>query len=173
MRKINILNTVCCLSFVLAGCASHNAQNIEETTKRDMHTKAYELKITPVIGSRQDDAKVIRDMGKILKVWVAPYKNKGTFVSAHDNFVVAKEPDFIIGEAVPQSGWKSMKTPVNNIPFVFRDADMDTKESIDEETIVKYNNNVYKQQNDENIAKARLDDSSNIFDNEIKKFLGE
>lgn len=158
--------------FLFIGCSSKDEPKPNEVVKKDMHTKPYELKITPVIGSRQDDAKVIRDMGKILKVWVAPYKNKGTFVSAHDNFVVAREADFIIGESIPQSNWKSIKTPINNIPFVFRDADLDQKQNIDEETIVKYNNNVYKQQNDENIAKDRLQQSGS-FDSEIKKFLKE
>jgi hypothetical protein len=159
--------------FMISGCSSRSENPIPNDeiygSRSEIHTKPYELKITPIVGSRQDDSKVIRDMGKILKVWIAPYKNKETFVSAHDNFVVAKEPDFVVGETVPQRNWKAMKTPVNNVPFMFRSADMDTE--LNQETIVKYNNNVYKQQNNPDEAVNKINKADTEFDNEIKKFI--
>lgn len=128
--------------------------------------------IKPIIGTRQDDAKIVMDMGKIMKIWIAPYKNGGTLVSSHDNYVVAKEPDFVIGESVPKKNWRSMKTPTNPIPFLFRDEDLDTATQINKEEIVKFNNVVYKQENNVKTAVKRLD-KSNKYDEQIKKFLNK
>lgn len=156
---------------VTTGCTS-SPKPKELSSRKDILTKPYELMITPVVGSRQDDTKVIMDMGKIMKIWIAPYKNKGTFVSSHDNYVVAKAPDFVVGEAVPQNNWRSMKTPTSKIPFIFRDADLDNSENLDKEEIVKYNNNIYKQQNNVEVAKERLQ-KANLYDDEIKNFLNK
>jgi len=167
-------------TFIISGCATkqENCFNKDVNGKcisrmkdrREIHTKPYQLKITPIVGSRQEDAKVIMNMGKVLKIWIAPYKNKGTFVSGHDNFVIAKKADFIMGESVPQRNWKSIKTPINSIPFIFRDADLDKSNTLESKEIVKYNNNVYKQENDKQVALDRLNESS-IYDKEIKEFL--
>ncbi|MFA6195371.1 MAG: hypothetical protein WC656_01850 [Sulfurimonas sp.] len=171
-KKLYVLSVVC-MTLLSTGCSSNKPTPTSDLVKRkDILTKPYELKITPIVGSRQNDSKVVMDMGKVMKIWIAPYKNKDTFVSAHDNFVVAKAPDFVVGETVPQSNWKSMKTPVKNIPFQFRNADLDNAEKLEEEEIVKYNNNVYEQQNDENVAKERMKEA-NGFDKEIKAFLNE
>ncbi len=162
------------ITTALSGCFARNpvSQKLEVAKKKIIHTKAYQLKITPIIGSRQDDSKVIMDMGKIMKIWVASYKNNKTFVSSHDNFVVAVAPDFVIGETVPQKNWKSMKTPTNNIPFIFRDADLDSSDELESAEIVKYNNIVYQQQNDVKKAEKRLE-KANIYDETIKEFLND
>ena len=174
MRIIqNRVNALILFGLVLlsTGCSSNKPEPTPELiSRKDVHTKPYELKITPIIGSRQDDAKVIMDMGKIMKIWIAPYKNEGVFVSSHDNYVVAKEADFVLGETVPQKNWKAMKTPTNNIPFQFRDADLDQSSKLEEEEIVKYNNNVYEQQNSEDVAIERIEEA-NSYDKEIKAFL--
>jgi len=112
------------------------------------------------------------DMGKIMKIWIAPYKNKGTFVSSHDNYVVAKAPDFVLGEEIPQRNWRSMKTPINKIPFQFRDADLDEAKELGSKEIVEYNNVIYQQQNNQKAAVKRMN-KSNLYDEEIKRFLEE
>ena len=176
MKKTSICILIALgLVFSFQGCSTKEVPIIKEPSKRDIHTKSYQLNITPIIGSRQNDTKVIMDMGKVMKVWIAPYKNKGTFVSSHDNYVVAKAPDFVLGETVPQKNWKSMKTPTNNIPFLFRDADLDRLDRdtpLNQEDIVNYNNNVYKQQNAKTISSERKEKLS-IYDKEIKKFLNK
>jgi hypothetical protein len=159
---------------LFSGCASKNSslekEAFELERRSDIHTKAYQLKITPIIGTRQDDAKVVMDMGKVLKVWIAPYKDGKTLVSSHDNYVVAQAPDFVIGEKIPKKNWKGLIAPEKKIPFLFRDADLDNAKEINEEEIVKYNNIVYKQQNNTEESLKRLD-KANVYDQEIKKFL--
>ena len=156
--------------FLISGCSNAKPVASKISLRKDILTKPYQIKITPIIGTRQDDAKVIMDMGKVMKVWIAPYKNNSTFVSSHDNFVVAKKPEFVVGETVPQKNWRSMKTPVNEVPFLFRNADMDTANNLSNREVVDFNNNVYKQQNDVNVAKKRLKADSK-YDQEIKNFL--
>lgn len=158
---------------LLGGCAGKDealSKAIDELERDKIHTKPYQLKITPIIGTRQDDAKVVMDMGKIIKVWIAPYKDGKTLVSSHDNYVVAQAPDFIVGEQVPNKNWRGMIAPENKIPFLFRDADLDKANKLEEEEIVKYNNIVYKQQNDVSESEKRLEGTSK-FDEEIKRFL--
>ena len=169
-----------CSTLFKNGCSSKQVGCFEKDSdgncisqmkdRKEIHTKPYQLKITPIVGSRQDDAKVIMNMGKVLKIWIAAYKDKGTFVSSHDNFVIAKEADFVVGENIPQKNWKSMKTPINPIPFLFRDADLDKANTIGSKEIVKYNNNIYTQENDEQVALDRINEAS-IYDKEIKEFL--
>lgn len=170
--RLNILALIG-TALLISGCSSKKENVVPNLQNRkDILTKPYQLKITPIIGSRQDDAKVIMDMGKIMKIWIAPYKNQNTFVSSHDNYVVAKAPDFVVGENVPQQNWKAMKTPVKSMPFLFRDADLDKSDKLEKEEIVQYNNNIYKQQNDVNEAQERIEESSS-YDKEIKAFLAE
>ncbi|MBW6487561.1 hypothetical protein [Sulfurimonas sp.] len=160
---------------VFGGCSQKKdviPDMISDIERDKIHTKPYQLKITPIIGTRQDDAKVVMDMGKIIKVWVAPYKDGKTLVSSHDNYVVAQAPDFIIGESVPNKNWKGLVAPENKIPFLFRDSELDNANKIEEEEIIKYNNIVYQQQNDTNESVKRLEKTT-VFDSEIKKFLDQ
>jgi len=171
MRKIGQIAFTILIAASFSGCSSSEAQPKQiRPLRKDMHTKPYELKITPIVGTEQDDSKVVMDMGKVMKIWIAPYKNKDVFVSAHDNFVVAKKPEFVIGEKVPQKNWGSMHTPINRIPFVFRDADLDKATKLGKEEIVKYNNNIYKEQNNPKLAKQRINES-NKYDKQIINFL--
>jgi len=157
--------------FLFNGCS--NKKPLPTQIKRkDIHTKPYELMIKPIIGTRQDDTKVVMDMGKVMKIWIAPYKNGGTLVSSHDNYVVARAPDFVVGEAVPKKSWRSMKTPTNPIPFLFRNEDLDKSTQISKEGIVEFNNVINKQENDVRTAIKRLD-MSNKYDERIKEFLNK
>jgi len=174
MRNIWQIITFILMIVLLSGCGSQEAKPPKQTiiSRKDIHTKSYQLKITPIIGTRQDDAKVVMDMGKIMKIWIAPYKNKDVFVSSHDNFVVAKKPDFVVGEAVPQKNWSSMHTPINRMPFVFRDADLDRATKLGKEEIVKYNNTIYREENSPKISKQRVSES-NKYDKQIIDFLNK
>ncbi|MCK9549285.1 hypothetical protein [Aquamicrobium sp.] len=57
-----------------------------------------------IVGTRQEDARVIYDTGRVLKVWIAPYYQGGTMISAHDNFVVVSSPRFVVGQSVDKNG---------------------------------------------------------------------
>jgi len=174
--KITNISLLLGIGIITSGCMGIGPKKpLDENriiSRKDIHTKPYQLNITPIIGSRQDDTKVVMDMGKIMKIWIAPYKNKGTFVSSHDNYVVAKAPDFVLGEEIPQRNWRSMKTPINKIPFQFRDADLDEAKELGSKEIVEYNNVIYQQQNNQKAAVKRMN-KSNLYDEEIKRFLEE
>jgi len=172
MREIGQIAFVVLTAVFFVGCSSSEVKPPKQklVLRKDIHTKPYELKITPIVGTRQDDEKVVMDMGKVMKIWIAPYKNNGVLVSSHDNFVVAKKPEFVIGEKVPQKNWSSMHTPINRIPFVFRNADLDKATKLGKEEIVKYNNNIYKEENNPKIAEQRVE-KSNKYDKQIIDFL--
>lgn len=169
IKNKKIILVVSIATALLSGCANKPKPKIMQPRK-DILTKPYRLKITPIIGTRQDDTKVIMDMGKVLKVWIAPYKNNKVFVSAHDNFVVAKKPEFVVGENIPKKNWDSMHTPTNPIPFVFRNADLDKATKLEKKEIVEFNNNIYKEENNPNVSKQRIK-KSNKYDKQIINFL--
>jgi len=71
-------------------------------------------KQTPYIQTRTNVGRVIRDQGKVQKIWVAPVVNKkGDLVSAHEIYAVVKDPKWIIGENTPK---KPKNARVGEVP---------------------------------------------------------
>ena len=108
----------------------------------------YQMKLNPIVGSRSNDAKVVVDMGKVLKVWVAPYKQGLTLNSSHDVYTFVAAPQFVLGETVPhrQKGG-SLFSPSNKLPFLITDKQLNVnseEKEIRDEEIQKYVNGVYK-----------------------------
>ena len=124
---------------LLSGCASDN-QNLtaqdsylknisyivqkekEKRIKEELNTESYHFMVTPIVGSEQDDSKVIVDMGKILKVWIAPYVVGGTMIAAHSIYTWVQAPHFIAGESVGRGSPTdaSLLTPSGNYPVIYR-----------------------------------------------------
>jgi len=66
-----------------------------------------------IIQTRTNVGDMIRDNGLVQRIWVAPVVDKkGDLISAHELYVVVKEPQWIIGESTP----KYMKKRLNKIP---------------------------------------------------------
>lgn len=137
--------------------------------------KAYQFGFKPIVGSRQDDSKVVVDMGKIQKIWVAPYKTKGTMVSAHDIYIWVQKPDFIVGEPLPSPKERSgVITPMDNVPFVFRKKEMDDRpDKMTNESVRQYVNSVYRAENDPSLVEKKNEEADSKFDDTILDYLNE
>ena len=145
--------------------------------KRLISLNPYQLKIKPIVGSRQDDAKVIIDAGKVLKVWIAPYKSGMTVIAAHDLYSMVQKPQFIIGEMVPTNKKKGgAVTATDDFPFAFRDEELDKKTrhgNFNNEEMKHYYNNIYKAQANKDVTTERNNKATQEFDETIKNFLNK
>jgi hypothetical protein len=98
------------------------------------------LSITPIIGSQQDDAKVVRDFGVVLKMWVAPYEDtNGNLIASHDVYVVARPPRWIGAETLPQKA-SGLRNPSGKLPFVVRPETVDASSDFANEEIKTFLN---------------------------------
>jgi hypothetical protein len=138
--------------FILTGCASKkevNIRDIVDNTKKETDTVVltpYQMKITPIVSSHQNDAKVIVDEGVVLKIWIAPYKVKNTLIAGHDVYTWAKKPHFIVGEDMPKYNSKqtSLFTANGQVPFLLKTEELDTSKELPNKKIKKYVNTLYK-----------------------------
>jgi len=56
-----------------------------------------------ILQTKTNVGRMIRDTGEYTKTWVAPYEdNKGDLVSAHELYIVIKDPKWTIGEKTPK-----------------------------------------------------------------------
>jgi len=175
------------VSMFFAGCSVHSEpkpcgvyDDIKEieanaTTKECARTKPYQLKIKPIVGSRQDDSKVVVDMGKVQKIWIAPYKIKSTLIAAHDIYTWVQKPRFIPGESLPDPKAKTgLPGPYRKLPFVFRSEETDDGSTeLTDEKIKAYANNVYKAQNDNALIEKKEDEADAKFNAVIGDYIGK
>lgn len=173
--KINkIIPLVLSSIFILTGCAQKNLdvrndkmiQNIIKHQKQQEEkdaaelfaTNPYQLTIKPIVGSEQDDARVIVDMGKILKIWVAPYVIGSTLIAAHDIYTWVQPPHFIAGESLPNPNQTTgLVTPDHNYPIIFRPEEVwNRPATFSNEELKKYVNNVYKVAKNPEIANKKI-----------------
>ena len=171
-------------SIFLSGCAHDDAcipkqLQVENSRGAFCATKPYQMKNKIIVGSRQDDAKVVYSVGKILKVWVAPYTQGGTLIASHDNYVVVEKPHFLVGESVDRAGSRpnGAVSPTNNFPYVYRDYELDRtnrKSRFSDKNIKHYNNNIYRSKQAYGIpAKSRSNKANAEYDKKIFQFLGK
>jgi len=172
------------IAVFFGGCARDDAcipkqLPINDSSGAFCATKPYQMKNKIIVGSRQDDAKVVYSIGKILKVWIAPYNQGGTLIASHDNYVVVEKPHFLVGESVDRAGSKpnSAVSPTNNFPYVYRDYELDRsskKDRFSDRNIKKYNNNIYRSREAYGIpAKSRSNRANAEYDKKIFQFLGK
>jgi hypothetical protein len=171
---------------VLNGCTASNGpcaadafdknRNFQRTS--DCDTKPYQMNNKIIVGSRQDDARVVYSTGKILKTWIAPYHQGGTLIASHDIYVVVEKPGFLAGESVGRNSGdpSGAVTPTGDFPFVYRDNELDRTtrdERFTNENIKRYNNNIYTNKQSRNIpAKSRSNKANAVYDEKIYQFLG-
>lgn len=145
---------------------------VQKDSKAKSNTKPYYLRFKPIVGSRQNDSKVVVDMGKVLKIWVAPYKSKGTMISSHDIYTWVQKPGFIVGEDIPnKNAHTGLTNAAGTLPFIFSEGDIDTSKGLTNNVLKKYVNNVYKAQNNPSYTKKRIDTAKSRFDDTIKQYL--
>ncbi|CAA6816267.1 MAG: Unknown protein [uncultured Campylobacterales bacterium] len=131
----------------------------------------YQMKIKPIVGSRQDDSKVVVDMGKVLKIWVAPYKSGATMISSHDLYTWVQKPGFIPGESIDTvKKADGMMAASKRLPFVFNENEVAKEGDLNSKEVKDYVNSVYKVQNDNEIIKENNKKASK-YDPSIKQYL--
>lgn len=149
------------------------SSNMNENGEWD--TTAYQTRIKPYIGTRQNDAKVIIDTGRVLKIWVAPYKQARTLIAAHDVYSMVQKPEFIVGEMVPSGRKKEGLTTCNNdFPFTFKDRHLETvgsKDRFKDENINSYVNNVYKAKSNPSHYDKKRQEANSRYDETIKNYI--
>ena len=174
------------LMLLISGCAGNQpspgvygsvsdalASNMGESG--EWKTNAYQTRIKPYIGTRQNDAKVIIDTGRVLKIWVAPYKQARTLIAAHDIYSMVQKPQFIVGEMVPSGRKKEgLTTCSNDFPFTFKDRHLETvspKDRYKDENINRYVNNVYKAKKDLSYYDRKRKEANSRYDKTIRDYI--
>lgn len=133
-------------------------------------TKPYRFGFTPIIGSRNDDARQSIDFGIAAKMYVVSYKDRrGAVVTGHDKLFWVKQPDFVVGISEPTiSSYRGISGPNGNLPFSIRPQEIDVTAAPTDETIKKSINSQYA--NGLMDTKKRIEEPSNL-DETIKKYL--
>jgi len=135
---IKSISVIVCLIF-LSGCSSKKIQsrfvNVDNTQASHLNqtNNPNHFRYKPVIGTRQDDTKVMIDMGKFAKIWIKNYRNKNqTFVASHDIITMIEAPGFIAGEDIPSSKRSVQKKTYGGNTFSYRSSDLIHTNSMDQ-----------------------------------------
>jgi hypothetical protein len=189
--KILTVTTIMVGGILLSGCASKQPdkqegylKNIDyivkaekqKRIKEEINAKSYHFMVKPIVNSEQDDSKVIVDMGKILKVWIAPYIIKGTLISGHSTYTWVEAPKFVAGESVGKGSLSdsSLITPNGNYPIVYRPDEVYTTQAhFTNKELKKYVNKKYQVEANPEKTLKKIDKQNNKYNKLIKKYLKE
>jgi len=149
--------------------------NAVQTEDGDWIPKSYNTKIKPIIGSRQNDARVVMNTGKVLKIWVSPYKQSSTLIASHDVYAIVEKPNFITGEMVP-TGKKvsSVVSCQGDYPFVFKDRHLETvsaQSRFKNSNIKHYVDNTYKAENNSKYYDKKRHENDSRYNDTIKNYI--
>ena len=148
----------------------------EERLKEELNTESYHFMIKPIVGSEQDDSKVIVDMGKILKIWIAPYVVRGTLIAAHSIYTWVQPPRFIAGESVGRGSPTdaSLLTPNGNYPIIYRPDELYNKNpTYSNKELKEYVNKKYEVNKHPAKFLKKIDKNNLKYDKLIKEYLEE
>lgn len=159
MKKYTI--SLVCLGLLVSGCSSklEKRPDPDADIKREIEknkfgsygstqTKKvmpYQQDVSMMVGSRSNDSKVVVNAGKVLKVFIAPYKMNGTLIAGHDVYTYVEKPGFLVGESVPSRATDSVTTPLSKLPFRVNKRELNIKTNENEMSnrdVQNFNNNV-------------------------------
>ncbi|WP_456469994.1 hypothetical protein [Caminibacter sp.] len=149
-------------------------QQKQKRIEEETDTKSYHFMVKPIISSEQDDSKVVVDMGKILKIWIAPYVVKGTLIAGHSIYTWVEPPKFIAGESVGRGSYSdaSLITPNGNYPLIYRPDEVYTKKAkFSNEELRNYVNKKYETEKHPAKVIRKIEKNNVKYDEEIKKYL--
>jgi len=155
-----VLSVVC-----FSGCSSKNTvfpdpdadikkeienNSITSGSSRITYKKVmpYQQKVSLLVESRSNEAKVVIDAGKVLKILVNSYKRNGTLIASHDIYTYVKKPGFIVGQNVPQRATDGLITPLGKLPFDINKDSLNInaqKEELKTEDVKNFINNYHKE----------------------------
>lgn len=181
MRKMKITVSVLLLIFIFNGCSSKKVKtrfvkmNNSQYQSFNSTNNYNHFRYKPVIGTRQEDTKVMIDMGQFAKIWVKNYRNKNkTFVASHDIITMINEPGFIAGEEIPSSKRRTLKKTYGGNSFSYRSKDIlhnsSKNSSLETSQIKNFINNYSESKKYKKIPKSKVKEVK-IFDDKIKSFL--
>jgi hypothetical protein len=98
-----------------AAPVSYSVSDIPVTEGSDLSV-AYR-KQPPLLVTRTSVGDIIRDAGRIQKVFIANYVDpQGDLVASHEVYVVVKDPEWVVGEKTPKKSYiegRSVPTPLS------------------------------------------------------------
>jgi len=144
---------------VFSGCAAKKDITIEHDII--VHkTKPYQFKLKPQIGTRQEDARTVVDMGVVLKISINSYKNRNNdLIGGHDIFVWGRKPDFIPSTNLPKRSSYNVITSNKKLPFYLSNDGLDNADLSKDETIRKFTNELYKMEKSKELANKKHEKS--------------
>lgn len=181
MNKLKIVIIFSILSFLISGCSSKKVVTKfvkvgnSEVQKFNRTNNYNKFRYKPVIGTRQEDTKVMIDMGQYAKIWIKNYRNKNeTFVASHDIITMIKSPGFISGEDVPSSRRRTVNKTYSGNSFSYRSSDLIHNSNTMDKLKIKHvkdyvnNYNQVKKYKKLPISKQKI---VNKYDKKIKSYL--
>ena len=153
------------------GCRPQEADI--QISNKQVKLKPYQFKLTPIVGTRHDESKVIVDMGKIQKIWIKQYKVGSTLIPSHDIFTWVVKPDYVVGESVPTHKNNSgLLSPMNRLPFALNAKEISSKEKrLTNSTVKKYVNSLYQTGADPQKVVERNKKADSEYDSVINEYL--
>lgn len=154
-------------------CESASQRPVLSFDNSDIKIPAFPYK--PIIGTRNNDAKTVVDMGVALKVYVATYKDsKKTLVAAHDRYIWVKEPSFIVGLEKPDVRKNTgMMTAAGKVPFIFGAGEIDHPSIETNAKIKDYLDNVAEADRRDSKGFENMTTADDKFDSVIKNYLDD
>jgi hypothetical protein len=163
-----------------SGCST---VSVRTKLEKDSDKKKYihnnetnTFRYKPVIGTEQDDTKVMINMGKFAKIWIKNYRNKNkTFIASHHMVTMIQEPGFIAGEDLPQNRYDAVSKTYGANTFTFKSSDLLYDTGTDAENVKAYEIKKYMNNHEEESRKRSLLDEKRVkvnkYDAEIKEYL--
>lgn len=182
--KIKILISSIVMLLLFSGCSSRRVVTrfkSESNYAQQMHMQnnPNNFRFKPVIGTKQDDTKVMIDMGQFAKIWIKNYHNKNeTYVSSHDIITMIKAPGFIAGEDLPRQRRRAVQKTYGARTFSYRSSDLMYQDSsngnsgVDAKEIKDYMNSYEESKKFKKVPTAKKV-AVKKYDTKIKKFLKE
>lgn len=134
-----IIFTSILFAIIFSGCAGKKIKSkivdVENPKYSQMAAtnNPNQFRYKPVINTRQEDTKVMIDMGKFAKIWIKNYRNENkTFVASHDIITMIEAPGFIAGEDIPNSKRRVNKQTYGGSTFSYRSSDIVHNSSIED-----------------------------------------
>lgn len=161
-------------SVASAGCGdSQKKAPGKEEEENNLNIPAFPYK--PIIGTRNNDAKMIVDTGVVLKVYIATYKDsKRTLVAAHDRYAWAKEPGFVVGSDRPDVRKRTgMLTPASKAPFVFGGGEIDSTSIENNTKITNYLSAIAESEKRDTAPMENMTSADERFDGVIKNYVNK
>lgn len=169
------------LTIFYTGCSTKSIETKYEKTqnisqyKNSRKNHYNEFRFKPIIGTTQEDTKVLIDMGKFAKIWIKNYRNKNkTFVGSHHIITMIKAPGYIAGEDLPDSRVETIRKNYSGHNFAFRSEDLahnsNTRANLSDEEVKEYINN-YQQTLQYNTLNNNKQKQLNKYDQAIKDYL--